>query len=250
MNIVRLWDIISFDESYLLCIFLKEVIKLNDVKLFHGSRGGIIGPIEPKSRLHCDFGKGFYTGTQAMQVKSLIAEDPEPYLYTLNFKLSEIPENKILILNDMQWVYFILYNRDKLNGLEHTSLYKQCKNLKESHDVIIGPVADDVMNHTTSDFLNNNISDIAFLETIKALNYGSQYVAISKEACSHIEIISEKELDGEELDQVFMYAENRRKEGKELANKIKIEYYGKGRLLNQVLEDINKENLKENFIDR
>ena len=78
--------------------------------------------------------------------------------YTLNFKLSEIPENKILILNDMQWAYFILYNRDKLKGLEHTSLYKQCKNLKESHDVIIGPIADDVMNHTISDFLNNNIS--------------------------------------------------------------------------------------------
>lgn len=30
--------------------------------LYHGSRGGIVGKIEPKNRLRCDFGAGLYMG--------------------------------------------------------------------------------------------------------------------------------------------------------------------------------------------
>lgn len=33
---------------------------MRDITLFHGSRGGIVGDIKPQSRVHCDFGKGFY----------------------------------------------------------------------------------------------------------------------------------------------------------------------------------------------
>lgn len=38
-----------------------EAIKLDTdrVLLYHGSKSGIEGPIEPKSRKQCDFGKGF-----------------------------------------------------------------------------------------------------------------------------------------------------------------------------------------------
>ena len=37
--------------------------KKNRIILYHGSKSGIIGAIEPKSRKQCDFGKGFYMGT-------------------------------------------------------------------------------------------------------------------------------------------------------------------------------------------
>lgn len=33
-----------------------EIIKMKDIILFHGSRGGIDGPIKPSSRIRCDFG--------------------------------------------------------------------------------------------------------------------------------------------------------------------------------------------------
>ena len=33
------------------------------ILLYHGSKSGIEGIIEPKSRAQCDFGKGFYMGT-------------------------------------------------------------------------------------------------------------------------------------------------------------------------------------------
>lgn len=41
---------------------------MEDLILYHGSRGGIQGPIAPKSRSRCDFGfQGFYMGTYESQ---------------------------------------------------------------------------------------------------------------------------------------------------------------------------------------
>ena len=42
---------------------------MEDLILYHGSRGGLHGPIAPKSRVRCDFGKGFYMGTDENQAK-------------------------------------------------------------------------------------------------------------------------------------------------------------------------------------
>lgn len=40
------------------------VIEFDDiVTLYHGSKSGINGTISPISRRYCDFGKGFYMGT-------------------------------------------------------------------------------------------------------------------------------------------------------------------------------------------
>ena len=37
------------------------------IKLFHGLKSGIEGKIRPVSRELCDFGKGFYMGTEQEQ---------------------------------------------------------------------------------------------------------------------------------------------------------------------------------------
>ena len=42
------------------------------VLLYHGSKSGITGAIAPNSRPQCDFGKGFYMGTEASQALTLI----------------------------------------------------------------------------------------------------------------------------------------------------------------------------------
>ena len=39
------------------------------LRLFHGSRAGIAGRIAPSSRAECDFGKGFYLGTESSHEK-------------------------------------------------------------------------------------------------------------------------------------------------------------------------------------
>lgn len=42
------------------------------LRLFHGSRSGIVGKIAPISRPECDFVKDFYLGTESSQPLTLI----------------------------------------------------------------------------------------------------------------------------------------------------------------------------------
>ena len=58
------------------------------VTLYHGSKSGLHGPIAPVSRDRCDFGKGFYMGTERMQPLTLICNYPEGKLYTLQAGLT------------------------------------------------------------------------------------------------------------------------------------------------------------------
>lgn len=67
---------------------------MNDITLYHGSRGGIVGKIEPNSRIRCDFGKGFYIGTKPEQAKTLIFNDNMPIFYTVNFELKDALTNQ------------------------------------------------------------------------------------------------------------------------------------------------------------
>lgn len=53
---------------------------MEDIILYHGSRGGIDGLIRPISRVRCDFGQGFYMGESEEQAKGLIVEDSVPIL--------------------------------------------------------------------------------------------------------------------------------------------------------------------------
>ena len=86
--------------------------------LYHGSRGGISGDIKPISRIHCDFGKGFYMGTNQNQVKSLVSNDPNPYYYRLELNIDCLDKDRVLQLTDMDWAYFVLFNRGKLKSVK------------------------------------------------------------------------------------------------------------------------------------
>lgn len=64
-----------------------KIIK-DTVTLYHGSKSGIHGMIAPVSRERCDFGRGFYMGTDRTQPLTLICNYPNAKLYTLCVDLS------------------------------------------------------------------------------------------------------------------------------------------------------------------
>lgn len=77
-----------------------KAIKLdsNRILLYHGSKSGIEDIIEPKSRKQCDFGKGFYMGTDPGQALTLICDYEKSKFYigsvsTDNLAQIEVPEN-------------------------------------------------------------------------------------------------------------------------------------------------------------
>ena len=50
------------------------VLEPGRILLYHGSKSGVKGKIAPKSRRQCDFGQGFYMGTEPSQPLTLICD--------------------------------------------------------------------------------------------------------------------------------------------------------------------------------
>lgn len=213
---------------------------MEKIILYHGSRGGIVGKIEPKSRLRCDFGAGFYMGTNPDQAKTLVSNDQAPYFYKLELDLSEFPADHILRLDGMEWAYFVLYNRGRLDSVKKSALYKRCTQLASGKDIIIGPIADDAMNEVMNRFIHGDITDKAFMECIRGLDYGIQYVAKTEAACGCVIVLEEKELYGKELDDAALLAEKRRKDGRAFADAMQRRYRREGRYFDEILQELRQ----------
>ena len=50
--------------------------------------------IKRVSRVRCDFGRGFYMGTNPEQAKGLVVEDDTPVFYTLEVDFSKVDRNR------------------------------------------------------------------------------------------------------------------------------------------------------------
>ena len=93
------------------------------VTLYHGSKSGIHGAIAPISRRHCDFGKGFYMGTDRLQPLTLICNYPSAKMYTLSVDLSNL---KILDMKaGLDWALLIAYNRGKMEFAKNPIIYNK-----------------------------------------------------------------------------------------------------------------------------
>ena len=55
--------------------------------LYHGSKSGIQGKIKPASRDRCDFGAGFYMGTDPLQPLTLICDYEQSVFYILSLRI-------------------------------------------------------------------------------------------------------------------------------------------------------------------
>lgn len=214
--------------------------KLADVTLFHASKGGIKGNIQPINQIEkknlWDFGTGFYMGTNKNQGKSLIANiNTDRWIYTLNCKLSMVSPDKVLALQGLDWGLFVLFNRGKFKDITYfdvdthkditipianTKLWQRYSSLADGKDFIVGPIADDVLFDITDLFSQNLLTDFAFLSCIKAMDYGYQYVARTQEACNLIEVIKKERMNDKEIARFKKIAYNNSIKGSQLKNKI------------------------------
>lgn len=213
---------------------------MEDIILYHGSRGGIDGDIRPESRVRCDFGKGFYLGEDPNQVRGLICNDSAPMFYTVNLKLSQIPENKILFLHGMDWLYTILANRKKVEEFNKLPIAKKILETQENYDVIIGPIADDRMNEAIKSFEDGALTDIGLLECLKHVNYGNQYVLKTKEACEKAIIVSSREMYEKELNDIINYSNEKRLEGKNVVKKAIQNFRYTGKYIDEICKEYDQ----------
>jgi len=189
-----------------------------EVLLYHGSKSGLVGDIRPISRELCDFGRGFYMGTEQLQPLTLICNFPNAKMYTVNADLMGL---RILELEiGIDWAFLIAYHRGKMEHVKGSGIYQRYAGLSADCDMIIGDIANDRMFVVLDRFFSGEISDVALVNSLSALKLGKQYVALTDKACRQIKILGEKAIGKDERAKLRVKSESHRKEGIRLAEEI------------------------------
>lgn len=205
----------------------------NRVLLYHGSKSGIEGKIEPKSRKQCDFGKGFYMGTDPGQALTLICDYEKSKFYVVSVATDTLAQ--IEVPADIDWAMLVAYHQGRMKKINGTDLYNKYRNMTAGKDLIIGNIANDRMFFVIDNFFIGNVTDTALVNSLSALQLGKQYVAVSQKGCDAVRVESEISLSY--LERLFIKntaGENRAK-GISLANDICRNYRREGLFFDEIL---------------
>jgi transcriptional regulator with XRE-family HTH domain len=221
--------------DFMISDFPEHKIENGVITLYHGSKAGIKGEIKPISRERCDFGAGFYTGTQIQQPLTLICTQPESELYVVEFDLKNL---KVFnVPTNIDWAMLVAYSRGKLEQCRGTRLYEKYEKMLEGCDVVVGGIANDRMFFVLDRFFEGAITEKGLVESLSALQLGVQYVALTEKACRQIKIISSQKLS--ELERLCLdeISARNRKHGIETANEICRSYRREGKFFDEILRE-------------
>lgn len=204
------------------------------ILLYHGSKSGIVGEIAPKSREMCDFGKGFYMGTDPGQPLTLICDFEKSKFYVVSVDMKNL--DTIEIKADLDWAMLVAYHRGRMEQIKGTALYNKYSKIDAGKDIVIGSIANDRMFYVLDNFFTGVITDMALVNSLSALKLGKQYVATTEKACAAVRI--EKEIPLSLLERRFLQDESdaNRQRGVSLANDICKNYRRDGKFFDEILD--------------
>ena len=203
--------------------------------LYHGSKSGISGHIEPRSRQQCDFGKGFYMGTEPGQALTLICDYEKSKFYIVSIDPKDLTHLEVPA--NIDWAMLVAYHRGRMEKAIGTPFYNKYQAMVAEKDLIIGNIANDRMFYVIDNFFIGNITDAALVNSLSALQLGKQYVAVTQKGCDAIRIECEVPLS--HLERMYMKdisSENRAK-GVSLANNICKNYRREVMFFDEILDD-------------
>ena len=204
------------------------------VLLYHGSKAGIEGNIAPKSRKQCDFGEGFYMGTEPSQALTLICDYESAKFYIVSISVDNLAV--LDVPADLEWAMIVAYHRGRMEKIKGTPFYSKYQEMAKDKDLIIGSIANDRMFFVIDNFFIGNITDAALINSLSALELGKQYVAVTRKGCDAVRI--EKEIPISYLEKLFIkeVSEANRVKGSSLANDICRNYRREGLFFDEILD--------------
>lgn len=204
------------------------------IVLYHGSKSGIKGRIAPISRDKCDFGAGFYMGTEPAQPLTLICDFEKSRFYIVSISVADL--ETLEVPADLDWSMIVAYNRGKMEKIKGTDIYEKYRHLCENKDVIIGSIANDRMFYVLDNFFLGNITDLALIKSLSALQLGRQYVTVTQKGCDAVRI--EKEVAISYLERKFLQdvSEENRARGIKAANGICKNYRRQGEFFDEIID--------------
>ena len=214
-----------------------EEISLEDGRtlLYHGSKSGIVGDIGPKSREMCDFGKGFYMGTEPGQPLTLICDFEKSKFYIVSIDANAL--DTVEIKADLDWAMLVAFHRGRMDKIKGASFYEKYSRIDAGKDLVIGSIANDRMFYVLDNFFMGNITDMALVNSLSALKLGKQYVATTEKACAAVRI--EREIPLSMMERRFLQDESdaNRQKGIALANDICKNYRREGNFFDEILDE-------------
>lgn len=225
--------------DYILKKIEAEVAALHIAKerlvLYHGSKAGIEGEIALLSRDKCDFGKGFYMGTQPEQSLTLVCDFDKSKFYVMSIDLKGL--DVLDVPADIEWAMLVAFHRGKMDQIKGSAFYKKYKDMSGSYDVVVGSIANDRMFYVLDNFFLGNITDLALVNSLSALQLGRQYVCVTEKACKAVRIEKEIELSHLERKCLQKVSEENRAKGVSLADDICRNYRREGLFFDEIIEE-------------
>ena len=201
--------------------------------LYHGSKQGIVGNIQPKSREDCDFGCGFYTGTDTIQPLTLVCGEPNPKFYVVDLDLTGLKTLDIEL--GLEWAMIVAYHRGYMDIIKGTEMYEKYAHFLDGYDMVIGYIANDRLYTELTRFFNGDITDVALMNCLVALDLGKQYVAKTQKGCDAFMIVAESDIHQMELLALREKSAIRRKESYAIASEIEKKYRREGKYFDEIL---------------
>lgn len=216
---------------------ISSKVKLDSgrVLLYHGSKSGIDGSIAPLSRKQCDFGKGFYMGTEPAQALTLICDYEKSKFYIISIDTDELAHLEVPA--DIEWAMIVAYHRGRMEKIKGSPFYNKYRDLTADKDLIIGSIANDRMFYVIDNFFIGSITDAALVNSLSALQLGKQYVAVTQKGCDSVRIEYELPLSHLERLVIRDIAEENRARGVSLANDICKNYRREGKFFDEILDE-------------
>ena len=216
---------------------ISSKVKLDSgrVLLYHGSKSGIDGSIAPLSRKQCDFGKGFYMGTEPAQALTLICDYEKSKFYIISIGTDELAHLEVPA--DIEWAMIVAYHRGRMEKIKGSPFYNKYRDLTADKDLIIGSIANDRMFYVIDNFFIGSITDAALVNSLSALQLGKQYVAVTQKGCDSVRIEYELPLSHFERLVIRDIAEENRARGVSLANDICKNYRREGKFFDEILDE-------------
>ena len=201
--------------------------------LYHGSKQGIVGNIQTKSREDCDFGCGFYTGTDTIQPLTLVCGEPNPKFYVVDLDLTGLKTLDMEL--GLEWAMVVAYHRGYMDIIKGTEMYEKYAHFLDGYDMVIGCIANDRLYTELTRFFNGDITDVALMNCLVALDLGKQYVAKTQKGCDAFKIVTESDIHQMELLALREKSAVRRKESYAIASEIEKKYRREGKYFDEIL---------------
>lgn len=207
----------------------------SDVKLlFHGSKNEIIGNIDVHyGRNNNDFGQGFYTGESYEQAISFVSGYDRSSVYILGFNDKGLKRKQYEV--DQDWMMTIAYYRGSLDEYKNHPKIKELIKQSRDCDYIVAPIADNRMFQIINSFIAGELTDEQCKHCLAATNLGMQYIFISDKAISQIKLLERCYIANNEKEYFKNIRLKESKLGDDKVKLAKIEYRGKGKYIDEIL---------------